>query len=335
MGAAGRVNSRERVLRSIRFEKPDRLPIYQTCSGDVIEKYGQAFLDLMANYPDDLPSVIDLSKFGGPPGPTRKTDQWGIVWEKGLPVDFPLKDWGAWPCYAFPPLPPMEGPDFDSEQAQVAEMKAAYFTRGSLNSLWQHYQALRGYENAMMDLYDPDCPAMEVLDAIVDRNLALIERNARLGHDCVGIMDDWGLQDRLMIAPVKWREIFKPRYRRMFAAAHEAGMYVFFHSDGCNWEIADDLVEIGVTIFNPQFEGNDLEALSKACRGKIAILSDVDRQHLMPRGTREEIRAYVKRIVGLFATPDGGMILQAAPNADTPLENFKHVFDAFVEFGRL
>ena len=38
---------------------------------------------------------------------------------------------------------------------------------------------------------------------------------------------------------------------------------------------------------------------------RMAILTDVDRQHLMPRGTRAEIYAYVRHIVELFATPEG------------------------------
>jgi len=94
-------------------------------------------------------------------------------------------------------------------------------------------------------------------------------------------------------------------------------------------------VEIGVSLFNPQFNGNDLEKISAVCRGRMAILSDVDRQQLMPRGARSEIRAYVRHIAELFSAPEGGLIFQAAPNSDTPMKNFKAVFDAFVEYGKL
>ena len=60
------------------------------------------------------------------------------------------------------------------------------------------------------------------------------------------IMDDWGAQDRMMVSPAIWRELFKPIYREYCDVARQAGKFVFMHSDGCILDILPDLIEVGV-----------------------------------------------------------------------------------------
>ena len=43
-----------------------------------------------------------------------------------------------------------------------------------------------------------------------------------------------------------WREIFKPLFRRLCAAAHERGLHVLMHSCGNVRDILGDLAEVGV-----------------------------------------------------------------------------------------
>ena len=51
-----------------------------------------------------------------------------------------------------------------------------------------------------------------------------------------------------MIAPEKWREIWKPRYAKIYKTAHEVGMYTFLHSCGYIVDILDDLIEVGLDV---------------------------------------------------------------------------------------
>jgi hypothetical protein len=43
------VNGRERVLRAIRFEKPDRVPVSYAVIPGALFNHGQALLDLLRN----------------------------------------------------------------------------------------------------------------------------------------------------------------------------------------------------------------------------------------------------------------------------------------------
>ena len=55
----------------------------------------------------------------------------------------------------------------------------------------------------------------------------------------------------------------------------------------------------------------------------------------MSRGTPEEARAYVKRVIDLFGYgSNGGLIGRGEVNIDVPLENVEAVYETFFTYGR-
>ena len=48
------MNSRERVIRAIRFTEPDRVPIMHRTLPGAFRRYGKALEDLYARYPSDV-----------------------------------------------------------------------------------------------------------------------------------------------------------------------------------------------------------------------------------------------------------------------------------------
>ena len=120
--------------------------------------------------------------------------------------------------------------------------------------------------------------------------------------------DDWGLQDRLMIDPDKWREIWKPAYAKIYKAAHEAGLQTFLHSCGYIIDILDDFIEIGLDVIQMDQQLNmGLDALSEFA-GKIAFWCPVDIQAVMCDHSPDEIRRYCHALVEKLGTPDGGFL---------------------------
>jgi uroporphyrinogen-III decarboxylase len=139
-------------------------------------------------------------------------------------------------------------------------------------------------------------------------NLAAIRRFAAAGANGFIFPDDWGLQNRLMIAPEKWRAIWKPCYARIYAAAHAAGLLTFLHSCGCITEILDDLIEIGLDVIHmDQQENMGLERLGERFAGRLTFFSPVDIQTAMQRPL-PEVRAYARRMARCLARPAGGFI---------------------------
>lgn len=151
---------------------------------------------------------------------------------------------------------------------------------------------IRGLENTWADIYENPYELGMLIDLLVDMNLYAIERYASAEVDGFMFCDDWGLQSALMISPKSWKEIWKPRYAKIYQAAHNAGMLTFLHSCGYIVEILDDFIEIGLDVVQmDQQENMGLELLGKRFGGRISFWCPVDIQSTMVHGTLEEIFA--------------------------------------------
>ena len=107
-------------------------------------------------------------------------------------------------------------------------------------------QFIRGSANLYLDLLDQPEELFRLIGRIQDFYMKEMELWADTEVDALFIMDDWGAQNALLIAPSLWREIFKPLYKEYADMAHEKGKYMFMHSDGFILDILPDLVEIGI-----------------------------------------------------------------------------------------
>lgn len=287
------MSEREIVRRTILFQNPERLAI------DLPEKYGSdiAWVDMCPS-PDARPR--------------RGRDEWGAVWKNikasnlGEVVEFPLKDWSGLKNLI---IPDINDPSRWKGLERVRERAGEKFIIGKGISIYERVHFIRGLANTWMDIYDSPEKLRELLDVLVEMNLVAIERYASLGADGYFFTDDWGLQNRLMISPDKWREIWKPCYQRIYKAAHDFGMFTFLHSCGYIVDILDDLIEVGLDVIQmDQHENMGLELLSKRFAGRITFYSPVDIQNTMVYGSLDDIRAYCRKMVALLGRPEGGFI---------------------------
>ena len=154
--------------------------------------------------------------------------------------------------------------------------------------------------------------AEEKARKLADYQIGIIEEAYRLGKGrihCYDTTDDWGTQQALMISPKRFREIFKPQYKRIFDKAHECGMDIRFHTDGKINDILEDLIELGVDIINihqPNLVGVD--EISKIGQGRICFEASVDIQTTLPTGDKERIDREAKELVEKWGTRQGGFI---------------------------
>jgi hypothetical protein len=149
--------------------------------------------------------------------------------------------------------------------------------------------------------------------------------------DGVMFMDDWGTQNTLLIRPQTWRELFKPLYQEYVNLIHAAGKFAFFHSDGHISAIYPDLIEIGVDAVNSQLFSMDIEALGRLYKGKITFWGEIDRQHILPFGSVDEVRAAVWRVRSALQDPAGGVIAQCEWGVDNPGKNIRAVYETWLE----
>jgi uroporphyrinogen decarboxylase len=287
------MNSREIVCRTVRFQGAERLPY------DFPEKYGSDFYFIgMSPSPDDRPR--------------KGVDEWGAVWQNlgqtnlGEVKEFPLKDWKDFDRLSIPNI--HEPRRWEAMQG-ARERAGEKFLMANGVSIYERVHFIRGLENTWMDIYDHPTELCNLIDMLVEMNIAAIAHFQQIGADGLIFCDDWGLQNRLMIAPKAWRQIWKPRYARIFSAAHEAGMLTFMHSCGYIVDILDDLIEIGLDVIQMDQQQNmGLELLGSRFGGRITFYNPVDIQNTMVYGTMDEIRAYCRKMAALLGRANGGFI---------------------------
>ncbi len=112
------------------------------------------------------------------------------------------------------------------------------------------YTMIRGFENSMEDPYLEPERFSFLLDLIFDFECDLIRLYAQHGFHGIHFADYCATQRGMMISPDSWRELYKPRYKRQFALAHEMGLHVWFHCCGNFAPIAGDFHDIGVDVLN-------------------------------------------------------------------------------------
>ena len=208
--------------------------------------------------------------------------------------------------------------------------EAAHFMVGHMyESAWQ----VRGYEAFLTDLLVQREWAELLLDRFCENNLRTAVAAARAGYDCIGTGDDVANQNALMFHPDLWREVMKPRWARVIAAAREIkpDIHVWYHSDGNVWDILDDLIEIGITILNPvQPECMDPLAVRKRCGKRLAFDGCVGTQTTFPFGTPEDMRRVVHGLAHALDAANGGLMLSPTHvlEPEVPPENVVAFFEA-------
>jgi hypothetical protein len=171
------------------------------------------------------------------------------------------------------------------------------------------YTLLRGFENAMRDfLLEPQGFA-GLMDRIVEFECDLMRMASRHGFHGIHFAGDWGTQTGMMISPKMWRELFKPRYARQFALAHELGLHTWYHCCGEFLEIMEDFREIGVDVLNiSQPNVNDIAKIGQRLRGRLCFMMPISYQTVSISGTPADIYEEARRLFGHLAAPGGGFI---------------------------
>ena len=291
----------ERTVRAIEFRGPDRIPIVfwnrdQAC-GDVM------LYHLSLGMPGDgSVNAWDWS-----------VNEWGYVLEKlgdgtmGHPV---AAVYGKLPRAEEIRVPVLRPEERMSAVPAFLEACGDRYRLASLDlSGFTVYTLLRGFGNAMQDfLLDPEGFAA-LMDRIVDFECDLMRLAARHGFHGIHFADDWGTQSGLMISPAMWRDLFKPRYARQFAAAHGLGLHVWYHCCGEFLPIMEDFHEIGADVLNiAQPNVNDIAEAGRRLRGRQCFMVPISYQTVSIRGTPEEIHAEARRLYDALAIPQGGFI---------------------------
>jgi uroporphyrinogen decarboxylase len=230
--------------------------------------------------------------------------------------------------------------DYSVAREQVRG-KEQYPVRGGGSEPFLTYTWLRGQEQAYMDLaLNP-----ELVHYCLDKLFDFCYENTRRIYEQIPgqvtlsyISEDLGSQEKLLFSPNTIREFLIPRMKRMMDLAHEAGAYVFCHSDGAIRPIIPDLVEAGIDVLNPiqwRCKGMDRDQLKEAFGDRVVFHGGVDNQQTLAFGTVSDVRDEVEHNIEVLGR-NGGYILAPCHNlqAVSPPENVVALYEAGYELGR-
>ncbi|HUU11583.1 MAG TPA: uroporphyrinogen decarboxylase family protein [Phycisphaerae bacterium] len=272
-------------------------------------------------------------------------DEWGCTWRrlgglsKGEVARGALADWADLDAYRPPDLG-LEA-RYDAARRAFADAGGRYRIGYIPGCAFNLSRKIRRLDNFLADcLLEPD-RVRELNRRVMDEIETAVRHLAAAGADAVMFPEDWGTQDRLMMAPATFRSLFRPEFERLCGVAAEVGVDVWMHSCGNLWDIIDDLVGVGVTVL--QFDQPALygvERLAAAFGGRVTFECPVDIQSraegLQSRDT-ETIRREARRLVETLGRFGGGFL--ACRYGDEPAIGLESpawqdaACDAFVEFG--
>lgn len=281
------------MIRAIEFRNPERIPLDFPGYGD------NDIINLHCHLPQGQRH-------------DNKVDEWGCTWKcidnktMGQVVKPPLADWRNFTHYSFPD--PLSRGRFEEAETCILTSQDKYFL-GWSGSLFERMHYLRALKTLLEDLYLNPARVELLAEKVLVFLIQIVRGYSRIGADGVAFTDDWGTQTGLMIRPQMWREIFKPRYKKLFNVTHKSGMHVFLHSDGQIYEIIPDLIECGVDVLEiaqPELLG--IENLGRDFGGKVCFFGAVDKQKTLIKGDEEAIKEEVRKLIDNLGRFQGGFI---------------------------
>lgn len=245
-------------------------------------------------------------------------DEWGNVWRRmrvgsqsGEIYQPAIQDWSVLPNLKFPDYDdPRRYEELRQRYAEPTDKYKLFFVPGWIFATSRYLRKMEIYFMDLIEYRDEiECLHEKVSDLLVK----VIRLAAKSGAEGIFYCEDLGVQDRLLMSPEMWRDVFRKHYLKLTGAAHECGLRVFMHSCGYNWLLIDDLVAAGIDCFQfDQPSAYDFPALAAKLREKkVALWSPIDIQKVLPTGNRALIEAEAERMVRAFK---GFLIMKNYPD---------------------
>lgn len=364
------MNSKARVRQALdRGKVPDRVPIQFDLSKELLEEFSDRHgipVQYRESYYEDLKYRISGNELrvkmgsdcvvvgGGHPEAYEekelenghKINEFGMEMRQGPlymeVVNAPLSDIeGAEEAreYEFPD--PHATGRYKGAKKDIGRFSDDYYVIGDCElTMFEMAWHLVGMEKYLRDLTLGKDYTEILLRKSIDWTRGVAKELAGLGVDALWFGDDVGAQDGLLISPDLWRDRFKPKYKEVFEELRKINddITIIFHSDGAVAPLIDDLIEIGVDVFNPVqpgVPGHKPHVLQESFGEKISFFGSIDQQELLPKGSHSEIEKDVESKIEVLGEGGGFMIAPAhIIQSDTPPESVEAFINSAMEYGK-
>lgn len=351
------MNNKERVLKTLNHEQPDRVPFFY---------WGvPGFSDKMMNHlgfsdRDELLEFLDVDfrwvepEYVGPnlmdSQNSIKKDIWGVEYRQAGHGD--MKYWDIhksplegitdpavladfrWPC--------IELFDFKGLDKQLEKYKNyAIMTAPGYSSpgLFRVIQRLIG-RDAFLDvmMYHPKFfnTLVEKVSQFYYQFIEAFFEVAGSRVDFIRLADDFGSQGGLIVSNDTWHEVVRPVFDRFYEIPKKLGVRLYMHSCGGVRKLLPEFISMGAHVLDPiqtRAAGMNPEGLKKDFGSMITFCGALDEELLLRKATPARVKDGVKELLDLMA-PGGGFILGPSHKfkVETPVENVVAMYEAAREW---
>ncbi len=340
------MNSRERVLTTLRHRQADRVPVAEMWidphvvkaivpnardSNDLVEHLG---LD-MVTVPTMIYEADEVQWVDRDNGIFR--DKWGALQhltEEAIPVpSAPALIETVEDLARYKPPDPAKSPIIE----KVRRLRARFPDKAVAvvgESGWAPAVYLRGgIENLFLDLAERPQFAKDLMSIGATYYAELY---SLAGADVVFLGDDYSDNRGPMMSPQMFEEIILPHDAAVVAAIKETGGYCIKHTDGDIRKIMDQLIGTGLDALGPlqDVPGMELDKILEKYPGRITVMGNVP-VDLLARGSVEEVVAATKRLLRDVSAK--GAHIMSSGNTITSCvrpENYVAMVRATQQFGK-
>lgn len=195
------------------------------------------------------------------------------------------------------------------EKAEEIKASGSLLMAFMPTGVFERLHFLMGFEDMFVNfLMEPD-DMHELCDAIGEyrfQYMKLIVDHYK--PDVMLTHDDWGSKQSLFVNPDTWREFIKPQYEKTYKYMKDHGVIIMHHADSFMEPIVEDMVELGVDIWQGTLPQNDIVKLQKQLDGRMTLMGGLDAS-IVDRAdsTEDEIRREVRRACETYG-PGGHFI---------------------------
>ncbi|MBC7235915.1 MAG: hypothetical protein H5T69_08740 [Chloroflexi bacterium] len=340
------MSKRERVLRTMRHQETDRVPVYDILQNDGLIEYLAGERLTVENGARvkgrAIARCLDMTRMAdGPRAPGLRVSAEGLTirderWTSWI-VERPWRDWEGLLAWVRGEIERVESLTFDRDFVEAFYQRLdrfqGYFGDDTVQvvesgvGLTEMYWAV-GWENFAYLLADEPEWVIAWLDARHRAELRRVQALADPRRILVALpYDDIACKSGPLISPHWLRQHWFPRLARLVDAWHARDTFCLFHSDGNLWPLLDDLVAAGIDGLNPieVAAGMTVREVRKRYP-QLFLTGGVDVSQLLPLGTPEEVRAACEE--NIRATNGRGYFLGSTTELhwEIPLENILAMF---------
>ncbi len=305
------MTGRERMLKTLRFEEPDRPPHFEIMFELEHEAFGLRFPDRRL-WADCRPAAKER------------------MIEACMDVYVRIVERYQWDALAV--YWPWSDPD------GVRAAKRTFGDRILIGSIvgdttWA-IENIADWMEFAADLVERPDHIRAVAREKTRRACARFDELADAGADFIHVVNDVAFNGGPFISPAQFHEYITPYLADQVAHIRRRNVLPFVHTDGDITPILGDYLSLGAACFQSvdPMAGMDIAAVKRRCHGRMALMGNVQ-CNLLQDGPDEAIRASALYCLE-HASPGGGYIFGTSNTIfpGMPLRNYEYMVSVYREF---